>query len=200
MDGETQSRVFEPFFTTKGQGQGMGLSTTYGIVKQHGGMIWVYSQPGQGATLKVCLPRYAADDKALKEKPTPMPTSGPRGTETILVVEDEDIVRRMVCRILQTHGYEVIATASGGEALALIGESDQEIDLLLTDVIMPQMNGKELRDRMRELRPETKALYMSGYADSIIARHGVLDDDAGFIQKPFSLWDLTKKVREALDR
>lgn len=199
MDTATQSRVFEPFFTTKRQGQGMGLAMAFGIVKQHGGMIWIYSRPGEGSTLKVCLPR--ADEKARisTASPTPAPTGAPIGTETIVVVEDEAIVRRMVCRILETHGYEVLSAENGIAALELLDSLEKTVHLLLTDVIMPKMNGKELRDRVRELRPDTKILYMSGYADAVIARHGVLDDDAGFLQKPFSLWDLTKKVREALD-
>jgi CheY-like chemotaxis protein len=200
MDNATQSRVFEPFFTTKRRGQGMGLAMAYGIVKQHGGTIWVYSRPGEGSILKVCLPR---DDDASRldvPSPTPAPTDVPRGLETILVAEDEPVVRRMVCRILESQGYVVLAAEDGAAALELQEQYRGPIHLLLTDVIMPKVNGKELRERLRALRPETKALYMSGYADAVIARHGVLDEDAGFLQKPFSLWDLAKKVREALER
>lgn len=199
MDNATQSRVFEPFFTTKRKGQGMGLAMAFGIVKQHGGMIWIFSRPGEGSALKVCLPRADEKSKLSTPSPTPAPTGAPIGTETIVVVEDEAIVRRMVCRILETHGYNVSSAENGVEALELLESMTKTVHLLLTDVIMPKMNGKQLRDRVKELRPGTKVLYMSGYADAIIARHGVLDDNAGFLQKPFSLWDLTKKVREALD-
>lgn len=201
MDEGTQSRVFEPFFTTKSvsQGLGMGLATAYGIAKQHGGTIWVFSKPGKGSIFKFCLPKF---EKRPSEHPTPSPApgTGPSGTETILVVEDEDIVRRMVCRILKTHGYNVLRASGGFEAIELALSYNEKIDLLLTDVIMPKMNGKELRDKIVEMRPQTKIMYMSGYADVVIARHGVLDDEAGFLQKPFSLWDLTTKVRETLDQ
>ena len=177
----------------------MGLAMAFGIVKQHGGMIWIFSRPGEGSALKVCLPRADEKSKISTVSPTPAPTGAPIGTETIVVVEDEAIVRRMVCRILETHGYDVSSAENGVAALELLESMTKTVHLLLTDVIMPKMNGKELRDRVKELRPDTKVLYMSGYADAVIARHGVLDDDAGFLQKPFSLWDLTKKVREALD-
>ncbi len=177
----------------------MGLATTYGVVRQHGGLIWVFSKPGEGTTVKVCLPRLEQVAVDAIITPSPVPTNAPEGSETVLVVEDENIVRRMVLRILKSKGYEVLSASNGVEALDVASSYDDVIHLLLTDVIMPQMNGKELRDEIRKVRPKTRALYMSGYADAVIAQHGVLDEDADFLQKPFSVWALTSKVREALD-
>ena len=201
MDQETQARIFEPFFTTKevGKGTGLGLSTVYGIVKQSGGNIWVYSEQGLGTVFKVYLPRI--DDatagtlaKQLQE------TNEPRGTETILLVEDEEVVRGLTRKILMQAGYSVLDAKGGDEAIRLCQAHAGPIDLLLTDVVMPEISGKEVADRLLELRPSIRVLYMSGYTDEAIVQHGVLDANVKFIQKPFTWVGLTRKVREVLNR
>jgi len=201
MDQETQARIFEPFFTTKevGKGTGLGLSTVYGIVKQSGGNIWVYSEQGLGTVFKVYLPRI--DDvtastmaKLLQE------TNAPRGTETILLVEDEEVVRGLTRKILMQVGYNVLDAKGGDEAIRLCHAHPGPIDLLLTDVVMPEISGKEVADRLLELRPSIRVLYMSGYTDEAIVQHGVLDANVKFIQKPFTWVGLTRKVREVLNR
>ena len=199
MDDATRSRVFEPYFTTKkqGAGAGLGLATVYGITKQHNGAVWVFSGTESGTTVKVCLPRV--DEAAETTRPSQTTGEGIYGDETVLVVEDELVVRRMVCRILRTHGYNVLDAKDGVHALELLRNHDGPLDLLLTDVIMPGLNGKQLRDRVSQDRPETRVLYMSGYADEVIAHHGVLDEEGAFLQKPFSVQGLTRKVREVLD-
>jgi two-component system, cell cycle sensor histidine kinase and response regulator CckA len=198
MDVETQSRVFEPFFTTKerGKGTGLGLSTAYGIVKQSGGNIWVYSEPGQGTAFKVYLPRVSAP--AVEAARTPV-SEAPTGSETVLVVEDEDAVRRLTERILRTAGYRVLAASNGGEALLLCEKHGDAIDLLLTDVVMPQMGGRDLSERLAKLSPGLRVLFTSGYTDEAIVHHGALDHGTNFIGKPFSAAALTRKVREVLD-
>jgi PAS domain S-box-containing protein len=198
MDEATLQRAFEPFFTTKSRdkGTGLGLATVYGIVKQHSGLLWVSSAQGEGTTFTLCFPSSTTQPKRA-ETPSSPTTSEGRGT--VLVVEDDPLTRTVATRLVKKLGYEILVADDGPSALKLAAMHDGTIHLLLTDVIMPKMNGKELREKLRKLRPETKALYMSGYADAVIARHGVLDDDVGFLQKPFSLWDLAKKVREALD-
>jgi PAS domain S-box-containing protein len=199
MGAEVRSRVFEPFFTTKerGKGTGLGLSTVYGIVKQHGGEIWVFSEPGQGTTFKIYLPQVgsAAVASAAGEQAAP----APQGSETVLVVEDEDGVRKLVREVLELRGYRVLEADGGEQALAVASEFDQSIDLLLTDVVMPKMNGRDLAEAMALLRPEVKILFLSGYTDHVVVEHGVLQPKADFLQKPFTPDTLARKVRDVLD-
>jgi len=196
MDRDTQQHIFEPFFTTKaaGQGSGLGLSTVFGIVKQSHGHIWVYSEPAHGTTFKIYLPR--ADRESVR---TPPPVVAPSGSETILLVEDEPQVRAIVKRALERGGYAVLSASGPEEALRICETTLTRIDLLLTDVVMPQMNGRELAERVRVLRPSSKTLFMSGYTDDAILRHGVLDEGVPFLQKPVTPSNLTRKVRETLD-
>jgi CheY-like chemotaxis protein len=198
MDAETQERIFEPFFTTKetGKGTGLGLSTVYGIVKQSGGHIWVYSEPGHGTTFKVYLPVH---NLSAQSEPAPVEEIVPRGSETVLLVEDEDVVRGLARQILDQAGYSVLEASRGEEALDLCIAHPQPIHLLLTDVVMPQTSGKEVAERLRVLRPDIRVLFMSGYTDEAIVHHGVLDSDVEFIQKPFTPNALVKKVRQVLD-
>jgi PAS domain S-box-containing protein len=199
MDEETRNRIFEPFFTTKekGKGTGLGLSTVYGIVKQSGGNIWVYSGAGKGTTFKVYLPRAKSIARVNKEK---VEEATPRGgSETVLLVEDEEVVRGLARRILEQAGYSVVEASKADEAIRFCEEHGNEVDLLLTDVVMPEMSGKELADRLKTQRPDLKMLFMSGYTDDAIVHHGVLDSSVEFIQKPFSPADLIEKVRDVLD-
>jgi len=198
MDKATQTRIFEPFFTTKvkGKGTGLGLSTVFGIVQQSEGNIWVYSEPGKGTTFKVYLPRVDADVE--DDKRNGLPESR-RGSETILLVEDEDQVRTVARGILCKHGYRVIEARNGGEALLACEKQAGAIHLLVTDVVMPQMSGPELAKRLTSLRPEMKVLYMSGYTDDAALRHGVVESGIAYLQKPLTVENLTRKVREVLD-
>lgn len=200
MDEKTQARIFEPFFTTKelGKGTGLGLSTIYGIVKQSGGNIWVYSEIGQGTTFKIYLPRI--DEEAQPYKLTSEITDGLNGTETVLLVEDEEMVRKLARQILTTQGYEVLEAANGGAALLSCERHQGRIHLLLTDVIMPEMSGRELAERLHRERPEMRILFMSGYTDDAIVHHGVLEEGANFIQKPFAPDALAAKVRKVLEQ
>jgi CheY-like chemotaxis protein len=199
MNEETKARIFDPFFTTKekGKGTGLGLSTVYGIIKQSGGDIWVYSEPNHGTTFKVYLPQM--DTPIAEAQKTETETTIPRGSETILLVEDEDVVRGLACQILEQAGYTVLDTARGEEAVRLCSESKSAIDLLLTDVVMPQISGKEVADRVTAVTPGLKVLFMSGYTDEAIVHHGVLDANVEFIQKPFTPLALARRVREVLD-
>jgi len=198
MDAKTMSRIFEPFFTTKevGKGTGMGLATVYGIVKQNNGYILAYSELGQGTTFKIYLPDTT---ESLKPIGNDLITSDTfRGNETILLVEDEEAVRQVASRILKNNGYKVLEASHGREALLICEKYRGPIHLLLTDVIMPQMSGKELADRLRKTFPEMKIVYMSGYTDNTIAHHGILEDDIVFVQKPFNERDLLEKVYKTL--
>ena len=199
MDAATQSRIFEPFFTTKeqGKGTGLGLSTVYGIVKQSGGYIWVYSEPGQGTTYKIYLPRVAAPADSVL--PVTHWSKLPQGTETLLLVEDEPEVRWLVRDMLQHLGYTILEARHGIEAQVLSIQHPGPIHLLVTDVVMPQMSGREIAEQLTSEHPETKVLYMSGYTDDAVVRHGVLAAEIAFLQKPFTPEALARKVREVLD-
>ncbi len=199
MDKETLDQLFEPFFTTKemGKGIGLGLATVYGIVKQNNGFINVYSEPGQGATFKIYLPRHAAKVEGMRREGPPAPEV--RGSETILLVEDEPAILRTTTLILERQGYTVLAASTPGEAIRLAREHAGDIHLLMTDVIMPEMNGRDLAKLLLSLYPHLRRLFMSGHPGDVVARHGVLDEGPHFIQKPFSMKGLAAKVRETLD-
>jgi two-component system cell cycle sensor histidine kinase/response regulator CckA len=199
MEPEVQARIFEPFFTTKpvGQGTGLGLSTVYGIVKQSGGFIWCYSEPGLGSTFKVYLPALLAGTAEPTRVPRPAAPRG--GSETVLVVEDEDVVRAMACRGLREHGYTVLEARNGAEALAVVQENTAAIDLVVSDVVMPLVGGRELAARLAELDPALPVLYMSGYTGEDVVQRGLMDPGAPFAQKPFTPDGLARTVRELLD-
>ncbi len=199
MDANTRARVFEPFFTTKemGKGTGLGLATVYGIVKQSGGHIWLYSEPGKGSTFKVYLPRVDGAVTGLSSVQTG--SDERRGAETVLVVEDEDTIRTLVRSILESKGYTILDAASGAEALSICELHPETIHLILTDVVMAHMSGPELAQQLALRRPETKVLYMSGYTNNAICHHGLLDRNLAFIEKPFTPQALVAKVREVLD-
>jgi CheY-like chemotaxis protein len=199
MDRETQENIFEPFFTTKemGRGTGLGLSTVYGIVKQNNGFIDVESEPGRGSAFRIYLPRHGEE---VEEKVEAVQTEIPRGRgETILVVEDETSVLHLAERILERLGYAVLTSANPKEAIAMVREHDGEIHLLITDVVLPDISGKDLAGEISKIRPGIRTLYMSGYTASVIAHHGVLDEGVQFIGKPFTPDSLRRKVREAID-
>jgi signal transduction histidine kinase len=200
MDKETISHIFEPFFSTKGdQGTGLGLSTVYGIIKQHNGNIWVYSEPGIGTTFKVYLPALGEEEELLKTQKSAPATKDLRGSETILLVEDNEQVRETAYDILKQQGYTILKATGGEEAITIIASTDQPVHLLLTDVVMPDMNGKQLYDTLSQIYPSLKVLYMSGYTNDIIVHHGVLDEGVQLIQKPFTNHSFLNKVRYVID-
>jgi two-component system, cell cycle sensor histidine kinase and response regulator CckA len=198
MTEETRRRIFEPFFTTKemGKGTGLGLSIVYGIVKQNGGDIWVYSQRGRGTTFKIYLPAVFSGKS--EETKRPVVSASERGRETVLLVEDEANVRKLVRAMLKKQGYTILESKDVHDAIRLARDRREPIDLLLTDVVMPDLSGPELAEQLVSIHPEIKVLYMSGYADNAIVRHGVLPPDAAFVQKPFPPEALHSKVREVL--
>ena len=192
--------IFEPFFTTKqeGKGTGLGLATVYGIVKQNSGFIWVYSEPGLGTTFKVYLPRARQAKPVLQ--PSSLPAEGcPRGCETLLLAEDEAAVRQSTREFLTLNGYIVLEAENGAAALALARAYDGPIHLMITDVVMPQMGGAKLAGELASDRPDMKVLFVSGYAEATFQRHGEIDVTTRFLQKPFSLKALARKIREVLD-
>ncbi len=199
MDQEVLEHLFEPFFTTKekGRGTGLGLSMVYGIIKQNKGSINVYSEINRGTTFKLFLPSVAEEPRPLVRHPAM--SEIPHGVETILLVEDEEMVRNLTTKILERQGYKVIVAANGGEARLQFEKRRDQIDLLLTDVIMPRMDGRKLSETLRKERPSMKVLFMSGYTEDTIAHHGVLEPGTPFVQKPFTIEALTRKVREVLD-
>ena len=199
MDDETQARIFEPFFTTKGPGEGtgLGLATVYGIVQQSAGSILVYSEPGHGTSFKVYLPRIQEVPAARESSADVSPS---QGTETILVVEDEDVIRAMICGVLKKSGYTVLEAKNGSEALLIAERHSSGIDLMISDVVMPSMGGGELAERLTASRPDTKVLFMSGYTNNAIIAHGVLTANTAFLEKPFVPRMLARKVQEVLGR
>jgi DNA-binding response OmpR family regulator len=198
MDDATRRQIFEPFFTTKGPGKGtgLGLSTVYGIVKQSGGFIGVDSKVGGGSCFTVHLPHVAEVAGSKRGGPSMAPTNG---TETVLIVEDVIGLRRLITRTLESAGYKVLTAASGDEALRLLEQYQNPVHLMVTDVVMPGMSGRDLAERLDRTRPEMKVLYMSGYTDDVIVRYGVLEDGMPFVSKPFGTVELIRTIREILD-
>jgi len=197
MDSETLSHIFEPFFTTKetGKGTGLGLSMVYGIIKQSNGYIMAYSEPGRGTTFKIYFPRTQESASPVQKANDEIPS----GTETVMVVEDEAPLRELTRVLLEDAGYTVLESSGAEDAMETAKDMQRKIDLLLTDVVMPRLDGRELANQMVSLRPDLKVLYMSGYTDDIIVHRGVLTQGAVLVQKPFTKRTLLQKVRETLD-
>jgi CheY-like chemotaxis protein len=200
MDEETRSHIFEPFFTSKpmGKGTGLGLATVYGIVKQNDGFVNVYSEPGQGTTFRIFLPVPGVDGSSAPAA-VPYTDETVRGQETVLLVEDEKAMLELSTRMLKRLGYGVVAASTPGEAIRMAREHEGDIHLLMTDVVMPEMNGRDLAVHLLNLFPDIQRLFISGYTADVIAHHGVLEDGVHFLQKPFTMADLASKLREALD-
>jgi CheY-like chemotaxis protein len=198
MDPATKARIFEPFFTTKhgSGGRGLGLSTVYGIVEQSGGRIAVQSTPAEGTSFTLDFPRYLGPETAIGT--APQRVSG-TGTETLLLVEDEAAVRASVRRLLEWHGYTVLEARNGAEALKVFEIRENEIDLILTDILMPEMGGQELIEQLRERRPDLRVVFMSGYAERALTTNGWIPKGAGYLEKPFTVETLMRRVREVLD-
>ena len=199
MDKKTQDHIFEPFFTTKkvGKGTGLGLATVYGIIKQNNGFVWVYSEPGQGSTFKVYLPQVKKDADPEEKEQTPVPELD--GSETVLIVEDDDLLRNLAQNTLQSYGYRILNAENGEAALRVCQEYDGQIDLMITDVVMPKMGGRKAAKWLQPLYPQMKVIYMSGYTDDAIVHHGVLEPGVNFLGKPFTPEGLALKVRKVLD-
>jgi CheY-like chemotaxis protein len=200
MSDEVKRHLFEPFFTTKprGKGTGLGLATIYGAIRQSNGYVEVYSEVGKGTTFKIYLPAESGTPDSLTPRLGPRPVTG--GSETVLVVEDDERVRNVASRALRDAGYRVLSASSGEAALAVAGEDSAPIHLLVTDVVMPGMNGRQLAERLARAHPETRTLFTSGYTENIIAHHGVLERGIEFLSKPYTLETLTSRVREMLDK
>jgi len=200
MEAAVREQIFAPFFTTKeqGKGTGLGLAMVYGIIKQHGGHIWGYSEPGQGTTFKIYLPAAESSVESKVQGVEVLPECSIGGTETVMVVEDNDMVRQLTVDILSRRGYRVMAAAGGAACLELLDAHTGPLDLLVTDVVMPEINGKMLYKQVAQRIPGIKVLYMSGYTENVIASRGVLDQGVNFIQKPFAPNSLAAKVREVL--
>jgi two-component system cell cycle sensor histidine kinase/response regulator CckA len=199
IDKETQARIFEPFFTTKdrGKGTGLGLSTVYGIIKQSGGFIWVYSEPGQGTTFKIYFPLLSATSQ--RRTFVTETVDGLNGNETVLLVEDEKMVRELAERILTEFGYKVLVAENGEVAKQIFEQQKEKIQIVVTDIIMPGISGRDLAAHIKKENPDIKLLYISGYSDEAILHHNKIDNGSEFLQKPFTAQKFVRRVRQILD-